>query len=169
MLALDLDGDGLITTGAEIFGHPVTGPIRGRKPLPEENSFTLLSAYDRPQNGGNEDGTIGPEDAVFSRLRLWVDANHDGVSQPEELIPLAAAALARIDLTYQRTGGGDGHESFFRYRGTVHLTNGHQQVIWDVLLKVAQPGGAGGAVARLDGGSSGPRAWRVSALPAAAA
>ena len=167
ILALDLNGDGLITTGAEIFGQPVTGPIRGRQPMPDENSFVRLAADDRPELGGNGDGTIGPEDAVFSRLRVWVDATHDGVSQPDELIPLAAAGIARIDLTYQLTGGGDGQGNFFRYRGTVHLTNGQSQVIWDVLLKVAQPLGSGSAVARSDGATA--RAWRVAASPSATA
>jgi hypothetical protein len=47
-------------------------------PTDLENSFTLLAAYDTAAQGGNGDGVIGAADAVFGRLRLWVDANHDG-------------------------------------------------------------------------------------------
>ena len=91
-LVLDLDGDGAITTGADVFGMPVAAPRR-HKPAAGENSFTLLAAYDTPAQGGNGDGVISAADAVFSRLRLWVDTNHDGVSQPGELVPLAAAGV----------------------------------------------------------------------------
>jgi hypothetical protein len=53
-LGLDLDGDGAITTGAELFGMAVAAPRR-QKPAAAENSFTLLAAYDAPAQGGNGD------------------------------------------------------------------------------------------------------------------
>jgi hypothetical protein len=84
-LALDLNGNGVIDTGAELFAGPPSGPIRGRVPTDVENGFTRLAAYDTPAQGGNGDGVISEADEVFSRLRLWVDANHDAVSQPAEL------------------------------------------------------------------------------------
>ena len=132
-LVLDLDGDGAITTGAELFGVPV-GVRRHHRPAAGENSFTLLGAYDTPALGGNGDGVISAADAVFSRLRLWVDTNHDGVSQPGELMPLAAAGVVSIELTYRTTGRRDGHGNFYRYRGVVHLTSGRRVPIWDVFL-----------------------------------
>jgi RHS repeat-associated protein len=141
LLVLDLDGDGLITTGAEIFGMPVGAPRRG-KPAAGENSFTLLAAYDDPANGGNGDGMISAVDVVFSRLRLWVDANHDGVSQPDELVPLAMAGVVSIELTYRSTGRRDGHGNFYRYRGAGHLTSGRSVPIWDVFL-ATRPGVSG--------------------------
>jgi RHS repeat-associated protein len=132
-LVLDLDQDGLITTGAELLGVPVGAPRR-HKPAAGENSFTLLAAYDDPANGGNGDGKISAADAVFNRLRLWVDANHDGVSQPGELLPLAAAGVVSIELSYHTTGRRDGHGNFFRYRGVVHLSSGRTVPMWDVFL-----------------------------------
>ena len=133
-LALDLDGDGAITTGPELLGMPASVPRR-HKPAAGDNSFTLLAAHDTPALGGNGDGRISAADAVFARLRLWVDANHDGVSQPNELVPLSAVGIASIELTYRTTGRRDGLGNYYRYRGAVHLQSGRTVPIWDVLLK----------------------------------
>jgi hypothetical protein len=102
----------------------------------------LLAAYDTPAQGGNGDGTISAADAVFSRLRLWIDANHDGVSQPGELVTLAAAGVVSIDLTYRTTGRRDGHGNYYRYRGLVHLASGRTVPMWDVFLAVGSGTGS---------------------------
>ncbi len=141
-LVLDLDQDGAITTGAELFGVPVAAPRR-QKPLAGENSFTLLAAYDASAQGGNGDGLISAADAVFSRLRLWIDTNHDGVSQPNELVPLASAGVTAIELSYRVVGRRDGHGNFYRYRGIVHLASGRNVPLWDVFLATGP--GAGSA------------------------
>ncbi len=132
-LVLDLNQDGAITTGTELFGVPVAAPRR-QKPLAGENSFTLLAAYDTPALGGNGDGRISAADAVFSRLRLWLDGNHDGVSQPDELVSLSAAGVRSIELSYRLAGRRDGHGNFYRYRGIVHLASGRNVPLWDVFL-----------------------------------
>jgi hypothetical protein len=54
-LVLDLDQDGRITTGAELFGLLLSAP-RHQKPAAGDNSFTLLAAYDTPAYRGNGDG-----------------------------------------------------------------------------------------------------------------
>ena len=132
-LVLDLDGDGAITTGAELFGVEVEASRRG-KPTGGKSAFTLLAAYDDPANGGNGDGLISAADAVFGQLRLWIDQDHDGVSQPDELMPLDTAGVVSIELSYQITGRRDGVGNLYRYRGTVHLTSGRSVPIWDVFL-----------------------------------
>jgi RHS repeat-associated protein len=149
-LVVDLDGDGAITTSAELFGMPVGAPRRG-KPAPQENSFTLLGAYDTAAQGGNGDGVISAADGVFSRLRVWIDTNHDGVSQPGELLPLAAAGITSIELTYQPTGRRDGHGNYYRYRGVVHLASGATIPIWDVFLAVGLAGHRAPSAAGLTG------------------
>jgi hypothetical protein len=103
-LALDLNANGVIDTGAELFAGPPSGPIRGRVPTDVENGFTRLAAYDTPAQGGNGDGVISAADAVFGQLRLWVDPNHDGISQPEELVSLAEAGVLSIECCLSLEG-----------------------------------------------------------------
>ena len=49
--------------------------------------FKALAMYDRRYYGGNNDDVIDAKDTVFSKLRVWVDSNHNGVSEPGELSP----------------------------------------------------------------------------------
>jgi hypothetical protein len=83
MLAMDLDGDGRITTGAELFG--------------ERQSLDAVSALSKHDSNG--DGLIDARDAVFSKLMLWTDSNQDGVSQPSELRSLTEAGVLSIGLS----------------------------------------------------------------------
>jgi hypothetical protein len=131
LLVLDQNGNGVVDGQGELFGQAAIGR---RHPEGPANSFATLAAFDRPANGGNGDGLISAADAVFSQLRIWVDANHDGVSQPGELLTLAQAGIASIELTAQATGRRDRYGNYFRARAVVHLTNGHQTVVWDVFL-----------------------------------
>lgn len=94
LLALDVDQDGVITSGRELFGE-ATRRFDGRR---SSDGFDALRQYDDLAAGGNDDGFIDAEDAVFTMLHLWSDANHDGVTDDGELGFAADAGLTRIDL-----------------------------------------------------------------------
>lgn len=102
LLAIDLDGDGRIGSGAELFGdRSDCGSARCL------DGVMALGDYDRQARGGNGDGQIDSRDAVYPKLRLWTDANQDGVSQPSELSTLAAAGVLALSLQADRRGMGN--------------------------------------------------------------
>ena len=85
-------------------------------------------------------GVIDSRDAVFTRLRLWRDANHDGVSEAGELHTLPGLGLAALDLKYRESKREDEHGNQFRYRAKVAGAQGAQagRWEWDVVLVRAQ-------------------------------
>ncbi len=79
---------------------------------------------------------IDAGDAVFARLRLWRDSNHDGLSQPAELHGLPGIGVARLHLSYKEAKRVDEHGNQFRYRAKVDDARGAKagRWAWDVFL-----------------------------------
>ncbi len=88
-LVLDVNHDGTINSGRELFGNG-TLLANGSK---ARDGFEALTQYD-----GNQDGVMDANDAVFANLKVWVDANHDGVSTANELHTLNALGIQNIQL-----------------------------------------------------------------------
>lgn len=80
-LAIDLNGDGIVTDHTELFGSRI------------QDGFSALSVYDT-----NSDGVIDANDAQFNDLIVWVDANANAISETNEIYTLSDFNIVSIDL-----------------------------------------------------------------------
>ncbi len=119
LLAYDRDGDGRITDGAELFGNHGA-----------PNGFAALASLD------NGDGVIDARDQTFASLRLWRDANRDGVSDAGELVPLSAVGVASISLSYVESDRRDPFGNALAQVGSFRRADGTQSTIVDVWFRL---------------------------------
>ncbi|TPI51521.1 calcium-binding protein, partial [Mesorhizobium sp. B3-1-3] len=120
LLVRDVNGNGAIDDISELFGSR-TG-----------SGFQDLSQLD-----GNGDGVIDVNDAAFSSLQIWKDANGDGVSAQGELHSLTELGITSLSL--DRTASGAAL-SGNRVLSTSHVTwnNGAQTQSAEVLFTLSQ-------------------------------
>jgi hypothetical protein len=125
-LAMDLDGDGRISHGGELFG----ATRRHR------DGFAALAELDRVDRGGNGDGVLDAADAGFARLVLWSDADRDGESDPDEIVPLAVEGIARLPLAHVRSTDLDRDGNSLREQGRFLRRDGRAGAMVDVWLRI---------------------------------
>ncbi|MCE2746599.1 MAG: RTX toxin, partial [Burkholderiales bacterium] len=94
-LVRDLNGNGTIDTGRELFG---VDTIKSNNTLAAQG-FDALRDLD-----SNADGQITSADTAYGELKIWQDANQDGISQSTELKTLAERGITRIGLNGTSTG-----------------------------------------------------------------
>jgi hypothetical protein len=142
-LVMDRNGNGTIDSGAELFGSRT--PAYGDTPEPvAPNGYEALLLAEGPSYGpSTPDRIIDARDAVFSRLRLWFDRNHNGVSEPDELVPLDTAGIVALHTTYHEQARRDAYGNRFFLKGTAVFRGPQGQNIerniYDVFLTVAGP------------------------------
>ena len=99
-LFYDRNHNHIVDGNAELFGN--------RTPLSDgtiaASGVDALAAYDQRENNGNGDGEIGPGDAAWGILRVWVDREHDGVATSLETYSLGELGIESINLVFERLG-----------------------------------------------------------------
>ncbi len=104
ILAYDVDGNGKIDNGSEIFSPHFAGGNY-------VDGLQALATLD-----SNHDGKIDANDEAFSKLTIWQDLNHNGISDAGELSSLADHQIASLSL--------DAHASDSAINGQAILADG---------------------------------------------
>jgi hypothetical protein len=113
----------------QLFGNNTQGPDGAFA----ANGFLALGKYD-----SNGDGFLNAKDPVFSRLRVWVDTNRDGIAQPEEIHTLAEYGITQIQLKYNKNfSETDIYGNRIVYRSIAKDSDGKHHLIFDLWFKVS--------------------------------
>lgn len=124
-LCLDRNDNGLVDDGSELFGD-ATPLMDGESTSP--NGYIALSEFDVPNVGGTGDRYIDLEDEAYPMLCVWIDENHNGLSEADELMSLSEAGVERISLSRAERGRRDQHGNEFRLMGDAWIeVNGHSK------------------------------------------
>jgi hypothetical protein len=129
-LALDINGNGVIDNGTELFGEYMIKPD-GRRAA---HGFDALQQYDR-----NLDGRIDMADVVWTKILLWSDRDHDGVSQPGEMAPISQSEIIALETSYAAERRQDQFGNHFRLASTLHRTHGTDARYYDIFFVVERP------------------------------
>ncbi len=125
LIVMDRDNDGVIEDGTELFGDQTilkTGKTAS-------DGFEALAEWD-----DNKDGKIDANDAIWSKLKIWQDADGDGYSSSSELFTLDEAGITAINLGSVTTNTSDGNGNTITQQGTYAKSDGTMGIMGDLAL-----------------------------------
>ncbi|EJU75835.1 calcium-binding protein [Neisseria meningitidis] len=125
LLVRDLNGNGIIDNGAELFGDN-TKLADGSF---AKHGYAALAELD-----SNGDNIINAADAAFQTLRVWQDLNQDGISQTNELRTLEELGIQSLDLAYKDVNKNLGNGNTLAQQGSYTKTDGTTAKMGDLLL-----------------------------------
>jgi hypothetical protein len=126
LLVRDLDSNGSIDSGRELFGSETLLPNGSKAP----NGFEALKALDT-----NADGVINTQDLSFAELRIWQDANSNGRTDAGELRALANSGVQSINVGYANSSHIDPQGNVHRQVGSYTTTDGQSRGATDVWVQ----------------------------------
>ena len=128
LLVRDGNGNGRVDSGRELFGNHTLLP----NGVEAQNGFQALSRLD-----ANGDGKIDAGDPAFSSLRVWRDADGDGISAPDELTTLSGSGVQSVSTGYAEATIVDPQGNVHREVGSFTRTDGTQGAATDVWFSAA--------------------------------
>jgi hypothetical protein len=93
LLVRDINGNGSIDSGKELFGG-ATQLANGQR---AGDGFRALAELD-----SNGDGKVNASDKAFGELKLWADADADGVTDAGELKGLLEMGVLELNLDFSK-------------------------------------------------------------------
>jgi hypothetical protein len=127
LLVRDLDDNGRIDSGAELFGNATLMPDGSRA----FNGFEALRSLD-----DNQDFRLDAHDAIWNELRIWQDGNSNGRVDDGELLGLEGTGVAALNLNYVYGFRTDPQGNSHRQLGHYVATDGSLAEMVDVWFAV---------------------------------
>ncbi len=119
LLAIDRNNNGEIDNQSELFGNNTT----------YADGFSNLKSID-----SNNDNKITSADSNWSKLRVWVDADEDGITDSGELKTLAQLGITSINLNAAMQSNLYKNENWISHASTF-VMNGQARAIEDVWFR----------------------------------
>ncbi|MFS4457811.1 hypothetical protein [Bdellovibrio sp. HCB2-146] len=121
------DASGAVKGIDQLFGDATLGPDKRFA----KQGFAALAKHD-----DDRDKMISDTDSVYSQLRLWKDANLDGIAQETELFTLDEKGVLAIDLRYDRRyKERDEHGNMVKFKSIVIMKDNSYGLVYDLWLK----------------------------------
>ncbi|WP_040266321.1 calcium-binding protein [Pseudomonas rhodesiae] len=146
ILVFDTNGNGAIDNATEWFGESFSVP--GSKAPAGQNGFSALATLAASGSAvfSRDTALINPSTggSYFDAVKVWVDADQNGISTPDELKTLTSLGIASIDLISthdgRQVGGG-----LIDSTAVFTFTNGTRRDIADIGLAEKTEAAQGGA------------------------
>ncbi len=122
LLALDRNRNGNIDNQSELFGNSAEHP----------DGFSALKALD-----GNDDNKITPKDMEWGNLRVWIDADNNGVTDSGELRSLDSLGITQMHFRSKQHSDVVNNENTIA-ASSVFLMNGLRLTLSDVRFRFDQ-------------------------------
>ncbi|TCQ85615.1 Ca2+-binding RTX toxin-like protein [Rahnella sp. JUb53] len=126
-LARDINNDGQINSGAELFGN---NTLMADGSL-AKNGYEVLQELDE-----NKDGLISNLDTIWSTLMIWQDMNGNAILDSNELKSLSDVGIASINTNYSSSTFIDAQENAHKQTSIVTFEDGKQTGSADVWFDV---------------------------------
>ncbi len=127
MFLVNPSNSGRVSGIDQMFGDNTLGPDRKFS----KDGYHALSKHDL-----NADSVIDNEDEIFDKLRLWSDANLNGIAEPGELFTLEFLKIKAIELKYDPSYyEKDIYGNEIRYKSLVQMTDDTIQLMFDLWFR----------------------------------
>jgi len=124
-LVRDLNGNGQIDNGSEMFGD-YTILKNGEQ---AKNGFIALAELDL-----NGDGEVDRDEAEAAGIRIWRDANTNGIVDAGEMLTFEQAGVLSVQTRYVNSREVDENGNMYRWHGTFIRSDGRRAAAVDVLF-----------------------------------
>jgi hypothetical protein len=127
LLVRDLDADGTIDNGAELFGDSA----RLKNGQTAANGFYAMADLD-----DNHDGKLDNQDAAWSELKIWQDRDSDGITDAGELKTLDELGIQSINTGFTSTATTDSQGNRHLQQGSYTKADGSTGQAEDIWFKI---------------------------------